>query len=86
MPNPEVTHTSTRAILWVMVEVCVFTALLGWRCCLPGLVTNRASGVQLDFKWMRQGILAFGLHVALHGAVFATGTMGDLTGKTSGSS
>lgn len=27
--SPVVTHTSTKAILWVMVEVCVFTALLG---------------------------------------------------------
>jgi amino acid transporter/nucleotide-binding universal stress UspA family protein len=27
--NPSVTKTSTPALLWVMVEVCVFTALLG---------------------------------------------------------
>ena len=27
--NPCVSHTSTRAILWVMLEVCIFTALLG---------------------------------------------------------
>ncbi len=27
--RPSVTRTSTRAILWVMIEVCVFTALLG---------------------------------------------------------
>ncbi len=27
--NPSVTKTSTPALLWVMVEVCIFTALLG---------------------------------------------------------
>src|SRR5213075_1010598 len=27
--NPSVRKTSTPAILWVMIEVCVFTALLG---------------------------------------------------------
>jgi len=27
--KPNVSHTSTRAIIWVMLEVCIFTALLG---------------------------------------------------------
>jgi amino acid transporter len=27
--HPDVSHTSTRAIAWVMIEVCLFTALLG---------------------------------------------------------
>jgi amino acid transporter len=27
--NPNVSHTSTRAIIWVMLEVCIFTGLLG---------------------------------------------------------
>jgi amino acid transporter/nucleotide-binding universal stress UspA family protein len=27
--HPSVTHTSNRAIIWVMLEVCIFTALLG---------------------------------------------------------
>ena len=27
--HPSVTHTSNRAIVWVMLEVCIFTALLG---------------------------------------------------------
>jgi amino acid transporter/nucleotide-binding universal stress UspA family protein len=27
--HPSVTHTSNRAIVWVMLEVCLFTALLG---------------------------------------------------------
>ena len=36
--NPSVTHTSTPALLWVMVEVCIFTALLGLAMhALPGL-------------------------------------------------
>ncbi len=36
--NPSVTKTSTPALLWVMVEVCLFTALLGFAMnALPGL-------------------------------------------------
>ena len=36
--NPSVTKTSTPALLWVMVEVCIFTALLGLAMhALPGL-------------------------------------------------
>jgi amino acid transporter/nucleotide-binding universal stress UspA family protein len=36
--NPSVTRTSTPALLWVMVEVCLFTALLGLAMnALPGL-------------------------------------------------
>ena len=36
--NPSVTKTSTPALLWVMIEVCVFTALLGLAMqALPGL-------------------------------------------------
>jgi amino acid transporter/nucleotide-binding universal stress UspA family protein len=36
--NPSVTKTSTPALLWVMVEVCLFTALLGLAMhALPGL-------------------------------------------------
>ncbi|MEO6970094.1 MAG: universal stress protein [Chthoniobacterales bacterium] len=38
--NPSVTKTSTPALLWVMVEVCLFTALLGLAMhALPGLQT-----------------------------------------------
>jgi amino acid transporter len=36
--HPNVSHTSSRAILWVMIEVCIFTALLGLGMhALPGL-------------------------------------------------
>jgi amino acid transporter/nucleotide-binding universal stress UspA family protein len=38
--QPSVRKTSTRAILWVMVEVCVFTALLG-------LAMHALSGLQI---------------------------------------
>ena len=38
--RPSVRNTSTRAILWVMVEVCVFTALLG-------LAMNALGGLQI---------------------------------------
>lgn len=40
--DPCVSHTSTRAILWVMIEVCVFTALLGLGMhALGGLTINK---------------------------------------------
>jgi amino acid transporter/nucleotide-binding universal stress UspA family protein len=40
--NPNVSRTSTRAILWVMLEVCLFTALLGLAMhALPNLVQNK---------------------------------------------
>jgi amino acid transporter/nucleotide-binding universal stress UspA family protein len=38
--NPSVTKTSTPAILWVMVEVCLFTALFG-------LAAHALSGLQV---------------------------------------
>jgi amino acid transporter len=40
--KPNVSKTSTRAILWVMIEVCAFTALLGLAMhALPNLVVNK---------------------------------------------
>ena len=40
--KPNVSKTSTPAILWVMVEVCLFTALLGLAMmALPNLVLNK---------------------------------------------
>ena len=42
--GPSVTKTSTPAILWVMIEVCVFTALLGLAMhALPGLVAHEGD-------------------------------------------
>ena len=42
--RPSVTKTSTPAILWVMIEVCVFTALLGLAMhALPGLVAHEGD-------------------------------------------
>jgi amino acid transporter/nucleotide-binding universal stress UspA family protein len=38
--NPSVTKTSTPAILWVMIEVCVFTALFG-------LAAHALNGLQI---------------------------------------
>ncbi|HXC98572.1 MAG TPA: universal stress protein, partial [Verrucomicrobiae bacterium] len=44
--NPNVSKTSTRAILWVMIEVCVFTALLGLAMhALPNLVPTADGDV-----------------------------------------
>src|SRR5260370_12698893 len=40
--KPCVSKTSTRAVLWVMIEVCAFTALLGLAMhALPSLVQNK---------------------------------------------
>ena len=39
--NPSVTKTSTPALLWVMVEVCIFTALLG-------LAMHALGGLQIS--------------------------------------
>jgi amino acid transporter len=40
--KPNVSRTSTPAILWVMIEVCLFTALLGLAMhALPNLVINK---------------------------------------------
>ncbi len=40
--KPCVSKTSTRAVLWVMIEVCAFTALLGLAMhALPNLVVNK---------------------------------------------
>jgi amino acid transporter/nucleotide-binding universal stress UspA family protein len=42
MAKPSVSKTSTPAIIWVMIEVCLFTALLGLAMhALPGLVVDK---------------------------------------------
>ena len=42
LDKPNVSKTSTPAILWVMLEVCLFTALLGLAMhALPNLVINK---------------------------------------------
>ncbi len=47
--HPNVSKTSTPAILWVMLEVCLFTALLGLAMhALPGLHINRADPANPD--------------------------------------
>ena len=60
--NPSVTKTSTPALLWVMVEVCFFTALLG-------LAMNALGGLQIverrRERARRRGRAR--LHAALHG-------------------
>jgi nucleotide-binding universal stress UspA family protein len=47
--NPNVSKTSTPAILWVMFEVCIFTALLGLAmCALPNLTINATDPANPD--------------------------------------
>ncbi len=79
--KPSVSKTSTPAILWVMVEVCVFTALLGLAMhALPGLTINGDDVDAPGFPNVRDSMLrymaqvfvghAFGPAVAL-GAAWA---------------
>src|ERR1700677_1561508 len=47
--NPNVSKTSTPAIVWVMVEVCLFTALLSLAAhALPGMTINHTDPVNPD--------------------------------------
>jgi nucleotide-binding universal stress UspA family protein len=47
--NPNVSKTSTPAILWVMFEVCIFTALLGLAMhALPNLTINATDPINPD--------------------------------------
>jgi amino acid transporter/nucleotide-binding universal stress UspA family protein len=84
--TPSVTHTSTRAIIWVMAEVCVFTALLGLAMhALPGLVVNSSSGnvhgLQVDAPG-HPGVRDYMLRYM--GEVFVGNSIGPLAGKVFG--
>ena len=74
--NPNVSKTSTRAILWVMIEVCVFTALLGLAMhALPNLVPTPdgdvnavASGAIPASNGVRDYMLGYMAQVFVGGA------------------
>ena len=79
--NPCVSKTSTRAILWVMLEVCLFTALLGLAMhALPNLSINKdnvdasAAGSIEASPGVRDYMLAY------MGQVFVGGAWGHLAG------
>jgi amino acid transporter/nucleotide-binding universal stress UspA family protein len=77
--NPSVSKTSTPAILWVMLEVCVFTALLG-------LAMHALNGLHV----VNGDVNAPGAHgvrdymLRYMGKVFVGGALGPLIGNVFG--
>lgn len=73
--NPSVTKTSTPAILIVMIEVCVFTALLGLAMhALPGLTVANGDVNAPGAEGVRDYMLRY------MGQVFVGGSLGHLFG------
>ena len=77
--NPSVTRTSTPALLWVMVEVCIFTALLG-------LAMNALGGLQVVHGDVNapgaQGVRDYMLRYM--GETFVGGVLGPAIGHAFG--
>jgi amino acid transporter/nucleotide-binding universal stress UspA family protein len=77
--NPSVVKTSTPAILWVMIEVCIFTALLG-------LAMHALSGLQIVNGDVNapgaQGVRDYMLRYM--GDVFVGGALGPALGHAFG--
>ncbi len=77
--HPSVVKTSTPAILWVMIEVCVFTALLG-------LAMHALGGLQI----INGDVNAPGAHgvrdymLRYMGEIFVGGALGPALGHTFG--
>jgi amino acid transporter len=77
--DPCVSQTSTRAILWVMIEVCVFTALLGLGMnALGGLVVENGEVNAPGSPGVRDYMLKY------MGQVFVDGTLGPAAGQIAG--
>ena len=77
--NPNVSRTSTRAILWVMIEVCIFTGLLG----LGMLALNglHIHGDEVDAPGAA-GVRDYMLKYM--GQVFVGGALGPVAGTIAG--
>jgi amino acid transporter len=77
--HPNVSRTSTRAITWVMIEVCIFTALLG-------LGMHALSGLQINGDNVdapgNPGVRDYMLKYM--GQVFVGGSLGDTAGQIAG--
>jgi amino acid transporter/nucleotide-binding universal stress UspA family protein len=77
--QPSVRKTSTRAILWVMIEVCIFTALLG-------LAMHALGGLQIANGDVNaphaQGVRDYMLRYM--GETFVGGALGPALGHTFG--
>jgi amino acid transporter len=74
--HPDVSHTSNRAILWVMIEVCIFTALLGLGMhALPGLQIHGDNVDAPGNPGVRDYMLKY------MGQVFVGNAWGDAAGQ-----
>jgi amino acid transporter/nucleotide-binding universal stress UspA family protein len=82
--NPNVSRTSTPAILWVMFEVCIFTALLALAmCALPHLTINATDPVNPDVDAPgHPGVRDYMLRYM--GQVFVGHALGPAFGATAG--
>jgi amino acid transporter/nucleotide-binding universal stress UspA family protein len=77
--NPSVRETSTPAILWVMIEVCVFTALLGLAMhALGGLQTANGDVNAPGAHGVRDYMLRY------MGEIFVGGALGPALGHAFG--
>jgi amino acid transporter/nucleotide-binding universal stress UspA family protein len=77
--QPCVSKTSTRALLWVMIEVCVFTALLGLAMhALGGLVINKDDVDAPNNPGVRDYMLRY------MAQVFVGGSWGSVAGHIAG--
>ncbi len=77
--KPMVTKTSTPALLWVMIEVCLFTALLGLAMhALPGLAINKDDVDAPGNPGVRDYMLRY------MGQVFVGGALGTTAGWIAG--
>ncbi|HWY78256.1 MAG TPA: universal stress protein UspA, partial [Verrucomicrobiae bacterium] len=77
--KPNVSKTSTPAIIWVMIEVCVFTALLGLAMhALPNLVRNNGDVDAPGHPGVRDYMLRY------MAEVFVGGSLGGAAGHVAG--
>jgi amino acid transporter/nucleotide-binding universal stress UspA family protein len=74
--HPSVTHTSNRAIVWVMLEVCIFTALLGLG--MQGLHGLQIQGGNVDAPGS-PGVRDYMMKYM--GDVFVGGALGSAAGQ-----
>lgn len=71
--RPSVSRTSTPAIIWVLVEVCLFTALLGLAAhALPGLTVNGDDVDAPGFPHVRDYMLRYMAQIFVGHALGAT--------------